>query len=114
ELPDEARAQRLVVAAGPERVLPLAVGQPRQQRRRPPHVVHADGAADQFRLPAAVGKADEAVLDARDERLALEALDVVALGSESFRAFAERGAEIADDVPAKGAAALFDVVHRVV
>jgi hypothetical protein len=76
QLPDEAIGGSRFEAAGAERVLPLLVGQLREQVARPGHVIRRDAVAHELVVHPLVGKFDEAVVHAEDVGLPLEGLRI--------------------------------------
>src|SRR5262245_30264767 len=98
QLPDETVRDLRRIAAGTERVVPLAIAQSGQQGGRPFEIGGHDPAAIEFRMPAVIAEGHEAVVDSGDEGLAFEPLRVIPTGREPS-ALAERRSQIADDIP---------------
>src|SRR5262249_25589527 len=111
---DEALRDVRRVVAGAEGVRPLLVRQLAEQAARPSDVVDRDAIAKKFLMPAVIAELYVASADARDELLVREEFGIAALGIEPAR-LAERSADIADDIPPRGAfARLLQLVKRVV
>src|SRR5262245_31973619 len=75
---DVARRRVVAEVAGAKRVAQLTVRHPLEPFADPAHVVHADAIVDQLLMAPAEAEADMSAVDAQDERLALEAVDVSA------------------------------------
>src|SRR5258706_5517648 len=102
------------MAAGPERLAPLAIAEPGQEGAGPTQVVWRDAVAHQFLMPAVIAEDHEPISDADDGGVAFELIRIVPRRSDPT-GFAQRRAEIADDVPLRGVTArAADVVQRVV
>src|SRR4051812_16961328 len=86
---DVTRRRLLVVIAGSERIVPLAIGDRQDTIARPLQVLDGD-VLEQFAVEPAVGEAGEAVLRREEKRLALEPLEIAPPRIDST-GFAERG-----------------------
>src|SRR5262249_23191988 len=111
---DEPRRLPVGVPAGVKRVAPLSIRQLCEPLTDPSHILDGN-VLHQLLMAPVEGEPHEAVVDAADERLPLEALDVAAARIHPPR-LAERRAEILDDIPVARALARVagDLVQLVV
>src|SRR5712692_9983335 len=79
---NESVGHRRLIAAGAERVGPLARTEARQQIAGPLHLFRRDAPLDELLMPAAVIELDETILHAGDEGLPLEDVRVATFGLE--------------------------------
>src|SRR5262245_50157591 len=100
------------IAARAKRIGPLAIVQLTEQRAGPADIFRCDP-REELLVPAAVVKLHEAVRDAGYERFPIEDIRIAALRSQ-FASFAERGAEITNDVPAARGLSALHIIQRVV
>src|SRR5262245_3266161 len=98
DLSNEAVGDVSRVAARAEGGVPLAIGELREQLSGPPHVVGPDALLKQLRMRASSAELDEAVSHACDEPALLVPAGIVAARTRAA-AVAERGPQIADDIP---------------
>src|SRR5581483_10208817 len=101
------------VPAGPERVAPLPIAQPRQQRACPRGIVWRDAFVEEILMQAVIVEREEAAGAAGDERRFAEQRRIAAHRRQAS-GFAERRPEIADDEPRHGDVALTELIQRVV